>query len=70
VTGPSKPELMKFIPGPPNTWMVQVAVADRKMIGGMEKFSPEWGGNPDQPFGEGILVWDIKDPVKPLLKRL
>ena len=34
------------------------------MIGGMEKFPPEWGGNPDQTFGEGILIRDIQDPVK------
>ena len=24
-----------------------------------------WGYDPSQPFGEGILIWDVKNPTDP-----
>ena len=44
VTDPSSPELVTFIPGPENTWTIQIQVADGKMITGLERIAPGWGG--------------------------
>ena len=24
-----------------------------------------WGGDPSQPFGDGFLIWDLKNPEAP-----
>jgi len=68
VTDPAKPEYLKFVPGPDNTWTCQVQVADGIMVTGLEWIPQGWGGKPDQPNEEGIYIWDVQDPVKP--KRL
>ena len=68
ITEPSRPELLNFIPGPDNTWAPQIQVADGIMITGLEKILEGWGDKPDQPYEEGIYIWDVKDPVNP--KRL
>jgi len=72
ITDPSTPELLRFIPGPPNTWTLQVQVADGKMITALEKIGDGiegrthiWGDEPDNPFQEGILIWDLENPVDP-----
>ena len=67
VTDPKKPETLKFIPGPENTWTIQMEVADDKMITALEQIAPGWGGDPSQPFDEGFLIWDLADPVNPEL---
>jgi len=56
---------VKYIAGPENTWTCQVQVADGIMITGLEQILPTWGGKPDEPFEEGIYIWDVKDPVNP-----
>src|ERR687891_2564860 len=68
VTDPAKPQVLKFVPGPENTWTIQVDLHDDIMITGMESFSRRWGGDPAKPNDEGFFIWDIKDPVNP--KRL
>lgn len=68
VTEPSRPEFVKFIPGPDNTWALQLQVANGIMVTALEKISEMFGGKSDQPSEEGIFVWDLKDPVNP--KRL
>lgn len=65
VTDPTMPEHVVFIPGPENTWTIQVQVAEGKMITALERIAPGWGGIDGQPFTEGFLVWDLADPVKP-----
>src|ERR1051325_4820446 len=65
VTDPSAPELAAFIPGPENTWTIQVQVADGRMITALERIAPGWGGRDDQPFSEGFLIWDVSEPTKP-----
>ena len=75
VTDPSRPELLKFLEGPENTWTIQVQVADGKMITGLEKIGdgmPDerctfWGHDPAKPYDEGILIWDVADPTDPKL---
>jgi hypothetical protein len=35
------------------------------MITALAKISPGWGGDPKKPFDEGVLIWDLKDPLNP-----
>ncbi|OGQ80321.1 MAG: hypothetical protein A3F90_10610 [Deltaproteobacteria bacterium RIFCSPLOWO2_12_FULL_60_19] len=62
VTDPAAPEYVSFIPGPENTWTIQIQVADGKMITALERIAPGWGGNDGKPYSEGFLIWDISDP--------
>ena len=68
VTDPTKPEYLKFIPGPdlPGQGTPKIQVADGLMItalGGTLPFlhGTEWG----DPFEQGVIIWDVKDPVNP-----
>jgi hypothetical protein len=65
VTDPTAPQLIAFIPGPDNTWTIQIQVAEGKMITALERIAPGWGGVEGQPFAEGFLIWDVGDPIKP-----
>src|SRR5918999_1218675 len=65
VTEPTAPELVAYIPGPENTWTIQIQVADGKMITALERIAPGWGGVDDQPFSEGFLIWDVSEPATP-----
>jgi hypothetical protein len=68
VTDPAEPQLCIFIPGPENTWTIQVQVADGKMITGLERIAPGWGGADGQAFVEGFFIFDVSAPTEP--KRL
>jgi hypothetical protein len=65
VTDPESPQLVDFIPGPSNTWTIQMEVADGKMITALEEQPADWGGDPNAPFEEGVIIWDLMDPVRP-----
>jgi hypothetical protein len=65
VTDPARPEVVKFIPGPENTWTIQMDLHDDIMITGLEQVGRRWGGDPSKPHDEGFIIWDIKDPVNP-----
>ena len=65
VTDPAEPEFCNYLPGPENTWTIQIQVADGKMITGLERIAPGWGGAENQPFTEGFFIFDVGDPVKP-----
>lgn len=65
VTDPAEAELRTFVPGPDNTWTIQVQVAGGRMVTGLERIAPGWGGRPGEPFEEGFVVWDLSDPVRP-----
>ena len=65
ITDPSQPRFVRFVPGPPNTWALQVQVADGLMITSQERVADGWGGDPKGPFGEGFLIWDLTDPENP-----
>jgi hypothetical protein len=65
VTNPADPRFIQFMPGPPNTWTLQVQIADGRMITSMERIPPGWGGALDQPHAEGFLIWDLADPESP-----
>ena len=65
VTDPAAPEFCTFIPGPENTWTIQVQVAEGKMIAGLERIAPGWGGADGQPFTEGFFIFDVSEPTEP-----
>ena len=62
---PAAPEYCSFIPGPENTWTIQVQVAEGKMIAGLERIAPGWGGADGQPFTEGFFIFDVSAPTEP-----
>lgn len=68
VTDPGRPELVRFMPGPPNTWTLQVQVADSRMITNLEHVPAGWAKAGDTPPQEGFVIWDVSDPEDP--KRL
>lgn len=65
VTDPSAPEHVAFIPGPENTWTIQIQVADGKMITALERIAPGWGGIEGKDHAEGVLIWEVSEPAKP-----
>ena len=67
VTRPQDPKVLNFIPGPANTWTIQMDVEEGKMITALERIPPGWGGDPSQPNDEGVLIWSLADPVNPKL---
>ena len=68
VTDPAKPTVANFLPGPDNTSTGQVDIADGTLITALERKQPDWGGDASRPFDEGVIIWDLVDPVNP--KRL
>jgi hypothetical protein len=65
VTDPAAPRFVRFLEGPPNTWTLQVQVADGRMITSMERIMDGWGGDAGKPFGDGFIIWDLADPEDP-----
>jgi len=65
VTDASAPELCNFIPGPENTWTIQIQIAEGKMITGLERIAPGWGGADGRPFAEGFFIFDVSEPTRP-----
>jgi hypothetical protein len=65
VTDATAPRLVRFLEGPANTWTIQVQVAAGRMITALERIAPGWGGDPDAPGEEGVLIWDVSDPESP-----
>lgn len=71
VTDPAKPEYLKFVPGPDLTGQTtpKLQVADGLMITALGGSLPMLhGAGFDDPYEEGIYIWDVKDPADP--KRL
>jgi len=67
VTNPRDPNVVSFIPGPANTWTIQMDVEEGKMITALERIPPGWGGDASKPNDEGVLIWSLADPVRPKL---
>ncbi len=65
VTDPAAPQVRTFVPGPKNTATLQVDLAGDTMVTSLENILPGFGGDPDAPFDEGVLIWDISDPMNP-----
>jgi hypothetical protein len=67
ITDPQNPRFVKFIPGPENTWTLQIQIADGMMITALEAIPDGWGGNPNAGYEEGFLIWSLSDPESPKL---
>jgi len=65
VTDPTGPEFCTYVPGPENTWTIQIQVADGKMITGLERIAPGWGGTEGEPAAEGFFIFDVNEPTQP-----
>jgi hypothetical protein len=63
VTDPTDPKFVKFVAGPDNTSTIQMEFHDDLMLTALQKKAPNWGGDPNRPNDEGVLLWDISDPV-------
>jgi hypothetical protein len=63
VTNPADPKYLKFIPGPSNTWTIQVTFHDNLLITALQPKVPSWGGVAGAPSAEGFIAWDISDPL-------
>src|SRR5207247_1058220 len=64
VTDPAHPEIVAQVSGPANSWTLQVQVAEGRLVTALERIGAGWGGNEGEPFEEGVLVWDVKDPAQ------
>ena len=71
VTDAANPRYLRFIPGPPNTWTLQIQIADGRMITALEKIPKEWSPPPDPAVGneEGFLIWEPRRSRKPEATR-
>jgi hypothetical protein len=65
VTDPKNPKFVKFLPGPENTWTIQMELHDNLMVTALQSEGAIWGGDPKKPNDEGVLIWDISDPLNP-----
>ena len=68
VTDPHRPEYVKFLPGPSKKGQVtlKLQVAGGLMITALQQAFPLFHGTTwDDPYEEGIYIWDVKDPVSP-----
>jgi hypothetical protein len=66
VTDPAKPEVARFVPhGHLNTWTLQMDLSGDTMVTALEKPFANFGGDPQAPFDEGVVIWDIADAVNP-----
>lgn len=65
VTDPTNPKVVKFIQGPPNGDTNQVDLHDNIMITALQNRAAYMSHDPDVPRDEGVIVWDISDPVNP-----
>ncbi len=65
VTDPVAAEFCTFVPGPENTWTIQIQVADGKMITALERIAPGWGGTDGSPYAEGFYIFDVSEPTRP-----
>ncbi len=66
VTDPASPTFVKFVPWPTdNTWTIQMELHGNLMITALERQQAAWGGDLTKPFDEGVVLWDISDPVNP-----
>ncbi|MGH7006648.1 MAG: LVIVD repeat-containing protein, partial [Alphaproteobacteria bacterium] len=68
VTDAAKPRYVRFMPGPANTWTIQIQIAEGHMITGLEKIPDGWeadGVAADKSFEEGFYIWSLSDPENP-----
>ena len=68
VTDPTKPEYLKFVPGPDKAGQVtlKLQVAGGLMVTALQQAFPFLHGTSwEDPYEEGVYIWDVKDPTDP-----
>ncbi len=67
VSNPAAPEVVHHIPSPtPNTWNINLQVADDLLMVALERVIPGWGPlPPDSPFEAGVQFYDVSEPSSP-----
>jgi hypothetical protein len=66
VTDPEHPRLVRWIPGPPATWTIQVQVADGRMVTSLEHIPAGWSDGDRSTPQNGFIVWDVSTPDDPV----
>ncbi|MEO3891952.1 hypothetical protein [Nonomuraea sp. B5E05] len=56
VTDLRRPEVVAFVPGPEDTWTLQVDLHGDIMVTALEQIFPNFGGDPEASFEEGIYI--------------
>src|SRR2546427_12741701 len=69
VTDPAKPTVANFVPGPENTWTIQMEIGGDKMITALEKDGQGGGGGGAQPNQEGGVRLGVPPPAGPEAPR-
>ena len=64
VTDPTNPKVVKFLPGPTPTSAGQVDLHGDLMITALQDRAG-YGGDPNKKVVEGVLLWNIADPLNP-----
>ena len=64
VTDPTNPKVVKFLPAPEPTSAGQVDLHGDLMITALQD-RKGYGGDPNKKVNEGVLVWNIADPLNP-----
>ncbi len=67
VTDPARPDFVRWIPGPPNTWTIQVQAAGDTLITSLEHIPAGWTTGEREDPSDGFLIWDIGKPDDPRL---
>jgi len=68
VTDAAHPRFVRFMPGPANTWTLQIQIAEGRMITALEKIPAGWDSGADtagKPYEEGFYIWSLADPENP-----
>jgi hypothetical protein len=68
VTDPSRPEYLRFVPGPDKAGQVtlKLQVAGGLMVTALQQAFPFLHGTSwEDPYEEGVYIWDVKDPANP-----
>jgi hypothetical protein len=65
VTDPTRPDFLRFLPGPANTWTSQVNVAHGLMVTNLASIPVPYGGDSSQPNEETAFIWDVRGPTAP-----
>jgi hypothetical protein len=63
VTDAANPKFVKFVPGIDNTNSINIELHDNIVLTALQKKQTAWGGDPNRPNDEGVLIWDVSDPV-------
>ncbi|HLH67785.1 MAG TPA: hypothetical protein VKY90_01835 [Candidatus Dormibacteraeota bacterium] len=65
VTDPLSPTVLNAWDGPANTWTLQVTTREGLLATSLEPIQDGWGNDAHASFEEGVVLWDLSDPVRP-----